>query len=105
MDLSVSIPYFCFMAILVMLVFVEFNLQNHNHRTKYVFIFSLFLFTLFVGLKGWTGMDVMMYYENYLEAPTLGDFFLGRYSKDWYTDFEIGFNLFEVVAKTPDHAN
>lgn len=100
MDLSVSIPYFCFMAILVMLVFVEFNLQNHNHRTKYVFIFSLFLFSLFVGLKGWTGMDVMMYYENYQEAPTLGDFILGRYSKDWYTDFEIGFNLFEVIAKT-----
>ena len=100
MDLSISVPYFCFMAILVILVFVEFNLQNHNHRTKYVFIFSLFLFTLFVGLKGWTGMDVMMYYENYQEAPTLGDFFLGRYSKDWYTDFEIGFNLFEVIAKT-----
>lgn len=100
MDLSISVPYFCFMAILVMLVFVEFNLQNHNHRTKYVFIFSLFLFTLFVGLKGWTGMDVMMYYENYQEAPTLGEFVLGHYSKDWYTDFEIGFNLFEVLAKT-----
>ncbi|MCR5248550.1 MAG: EpsG family protein [Paludibacteraceae bacterium] len=100
MDLSISVPYFCFMAILVILVFVEFNLQNHNHRTKYVFIFSLFLFTLFVGLKGWTGMDVMMYYENYQDAPTLGDFILGRYSKDWYTDFEIGFNLFEVIAKT-----
>ena len=100
MDLSISIPYFCFMAILVMLVFVEFNLQSHNHRTKFVFIFSLFLFTLFVGLKGWTGMDVMMYYENYLEAPTLGEFFLGHYPKDWYTDFEIGFNLFEVIAKT-----
>ncbi len=88
------------MAILVMLAFVEFNLQNHNHRTKYIFVFSLTLFTLFVGLKGWTGMDVMMYYENYQDAPTLGEFLLGRYSNDWYTDFEIGFNLFEVIAKT-----
>lgn len=100
MDLSISIPYFCFMAILVMLVFVEFNLQNHNHRTKYIFIFSLTLFTLFVGLKGWTGMDVMMYFENFRDAPTLGEFFLGRYSKEWYSDFEFGYNFFVMTAKT-----
>lgn len=100
MDLTVSIPYFCFMALLVMLAFVEFNLLNHNHRTKFVFIFSLTLFTLFVGLKGWTGMDVMMYYENYQEAPTLGEFLKGHYSKDWYGDFEIGFNLFIVIARS-----
>lgn len=100
MDLSISIPYFCFMAILVMLVFVEFNLQNHNHRTKYIFVFALTLFTLFVGLKGWTGMDVMMYFEDYRDTPTLGEFISGHYSKDWYTDFEQGYHVFEVVCKT-----
>lgn len=88
------------MVSLVALAFVEFNLKSHNHNTKYVFIFALTLFTLFIGLKGWTGMDVMMYYENFQDAPTLGEFFDGHYSKDWYSDFEKGFSAMVMIAKS-----
>ena len=100
MDFSISIPYFCFMVSLVLLAFVEFNLKNHNHNTKYVFIFGLILFTLFIGLKGWTGMDVMMYYENYQESPTLGEFFDGHYDQNWFSNFEKGFLTMMMIAKS-----
>lgn len=42
----------------------------------------------------------MMYFEDYRDAPTLGEFISGHYSKDWYTDFEAGYQFFEVIGKT-----
>lgn len=45
-------------------------------------------------------MDVMMYFEDYRDTPTLGEFISGHYSNDWYTDFEAGYHVFEVIGKT-----
>lgn len=100
-----SIPYIILFFIYFLLFLWENKMRKKNMNIKTIRYFSMFIFVVFFGCRGYIDTDFSVYFPLYENAPTLFDAngiakYFSDINKDFITRIEPGFKVFIIVLKT-----
>lgn len=100
-----SIPYIILFFIYFLLFLWENKLRKKNMNIKSIRYFSMFIFIIFFGCRGFIDTDFAVYFPLYENAPTLFDAngiakYFSDINKDYLTRIEPGFKVFIIILKT-----
>lgn len=100
-----SIPYIILFSLYFFLFIWENKLRRKDQDIKIIRLFSIAIFLIFFGCRGYLDTDFSLYYPLYDATPTLGEarglmkFFSGI-NNDLVLKIEPGFKVFMVLLKT-----
>lgn len=92
---SYSIPYFAFLAYLLVLMMIEFRNINSEKSNSLIELLTLLGFAFFLGLRGMIFTDWLVYYPMFDKMPTVWDG-LSAFS----TDFSDLYGTDETIERT-----
>lgn len=100
-----SIPYIILFFIYFLLFLWENKMRKKNMNIKTIRYFSMFIFVVFFGCRGFIDTDFAVYFPLYENTPTLFDStritkYFSNINKDYLTRIEPGFKVFAIILKT-----